>query len=64
MPFSIRPHCRFPVRCAVTYNAAVLQWSGGQDITIETDVIEQHTHSWIRTQVRCLVREQRGLIHE
>jgi hypothetical protein len=57
MPFTVRPYRRFPVPCAVTYSAAVLQWSGGQEITIESDVIEQHTHAWIRTQVRCLVRE-------
>ena len=28
MPFSIRPYQRFPVRCAVTYNAGPLQGQG------------------------------------
>ena len=28
MPFSIRPHRRFPVHCAVTYNAGPLQGQG------------------------------------
>jgi len=25
MPFSIRPYCRFPVQCSVTYNAGPFQ---------------------------------------
>ena len=28
MPFSIRPHRRFPVQCAVTYNAGPFQGQG------------------------------------
>ena len=28
MPFSIRPSCRFPVQCAVTYNAGPFQGQG------------------------------------
>ena len=28
MPFSIRPYCRFPVNCAVTYNAGPFQGQG------------------------------------
>jgi hypothetical protein len=28
MPFSIRPHRRFPVQCAVTYNAGPFQGHG------------------------------------
>jgi hypothetical protein len=28
MPFTIRPYCRFPVQCAVTYNAGPFQGVG------------------------------------
>ena len=28
MPFSIRPYCRFPNQCAVTYNAGPFQGQG------------------------------------
>jgi len=28
MPFTIRPYCRFPVQCAVTYSAGLFQGKG------------------------------------
>jgi len=28
MPFSVRPYCRFPVQCAVTYNVGPFQGQG------------------------------------